>query len=489
PENFWAEYRRSGDSAPRDALLENYLPLVAAALARLGSLGTDRRLETIAIETLAGVISRRQRMGSSGFVTKASRGISRALSRAIGENAAFSKQVEKAKVRVDKVWDRLLADGDGEPEPENFLGSVSGNPREAQDLLLLARLSDGAVDVTASSKLLADMSAEEKCIIQMLYGEELTQKEVSAAIGIPEAMVVSIEGMILARLRRGSRDVDNSTGETATGVRTIAITSGKGGVGKTQVCVGLSIEWARQGNRVLIVDCDLGLANVELLFDINPKKTLQHHVGGGCSLDEVLVEIPPDYWRKKGGTPGGKLVLLPGASGVTDLADLDSNSQERMLSAFEELASTFDLMLFDTGAGIGSQVRRFCHFAGETVVVTNREPPSRGDAYSLIKALSHEDSGLRIWLMSNLTRGDTDGAEVHKMIAETAMRRFQQEILFAGSIPDDPQVARAVERKMSVTIFDPRSPAARAISAISHEILGSESPDDEDFFARLKRLF
>gem|GEM_PF-6314439 len=211
PENFWAEYRRSGDSAPRDALLENYLPLVAAALARLGSLGTDRRLETIAIETLAGVISRRQRMGSSGFVTKASRGISRALSRAIGENAAFSKQVEKAKVRVDKVWDRLLADGDGEPEPENFLGSVSGNPREAQDLLLLARLSDGAVDVTASSKLLADMSAEEKCIIQMLYGEELTQKEVSAAIGIPEAMVVSIEGMILARLRRGSRDVDNSS--------------------------------------------------------------------------------------------------------------------------------------------------------------------------------------------------------------------------------------------------------------------------------------
>lgn len=486
--DLWARFIAGSDRSTRGELLEAYLPFLSLILARIGPPGGDGRLKQCAIEALAESVDHFRERGPDNFESFARRRISKAICRSVSGIPSLRKQMKEATQRVDDCWEKLR--DSGSTDPDQFLGEISRNPREALDLLYLARLNSTDRDLLAKPQQLADLNGEEKDTLGLLFGEELmTHDEVAVASNLKKSRVLAIEGMILARLRRPLMQSEENSGESSSGVRTIAITSGKGGVGKTQVSVGLSIEWARQGHRVLLIDCDLGLANVELLFGIQPKKTLQHHIAGACSLDEVLAEIPQHSWGAKGGTPGGKLVILPGASGVTDLADLGREALDRLLGAFEELSTRFDLLLFDTGAGIADQVRRFCHFAGEVVVVTNREPLARKDAYSLIKALSIENPELRFWLVSNLARGSREGAEVHQLIAEMSKRRFQQDVQFAGSIPEDAQVQRAVDNNSSVMMFDPRSSAARAIEGISQEILGSQGEDDEDFLTRLKRFF
>jgi len=158
-------------------------------------------------------------------------------------------------------------------------------------------------------------------------------------------------------------------------MQVLGVTSGKGGVGKTNLSVNLAISLAQQGRRVLVIDADLGLANVDILLDETPLKTLEHIILGEETLEEVLVE------SKHG------ITLLPGASGVAGLTNLDQTQRMRLLQAVDGLESRFDTVIVDTPAGIGNNAAFFASAAQDVLVVATPEPTSMTDAYAMIKVL------------------------------------------------------------------------------------------------------
>lgn len=253
----------------------------------------------------------------------------------------------------------------------------------------------------------------------------------------------------------------------------IAVTSGKGGVGKTNLSVNLAIALGRRGARTLAIDADLGLANMDIVMGVAPTFTTAEVVRGEVEIEDVLVEGPENVW------------LLPGASGQYDLAMLDDRGRQTLFSAVDSLDDRFDCVVVDTGAGVGSNAVGFAAAAKDIVVVVTPEPTSVADAYGVIKVLSTRCGVRRLRIVANMTQSAAEGERVFRRINSLAERFLDVVLDYVGHIPRDPMIQRAVVRGEPFSVMYPDAPASRAVASIAQKLLTADDPDDRQGAIRL----
>jgi flagellar biosynthesis protein FlhG len=241
-------------------------------------------------------------------------------------------------------------------------------------------------------------------------------------------------------------------------VRVIAVTSGKGGVGKTTVALNLALALQMAGRRTLLMDADLGLANVDVMLGLEPRRTLSHVLDGSCTLDDTLVRGPHG------------LQIVPASSGVARMARLSPLEHAGLVRAFSGLHQPLDVLVVDTAAGIAGDVITFAQAAQEVLVVLCNEPTSAADAYALIKVLSRDHGVTRARVLANMTRSALEGREAFERLARVAERFLEVELDYAGTVPYDEWVRRSIQRQCAVVEAYPQSAAAAALRQLATRV-------------------
>jgi flagellar biosynthesis protein FlhG len=238
-------------------------------------------------------------------------------------------------------------------------------------------------------------------------------------------------------------------------VQVVAVTGGKGGVGKTSVAVNLAAALTAAGRRVVLLDGDLGLANVDVFLGLSPRYTLAHVLRGERTLDEIVLAAPQGFH------------VVPAASGMTELANLTAAAHLGLVQAFSTLATRLDVLIVDTAAGIAHGVTQFSQAAQQVVVVICDEPASLTDAYALIKVLSRHHGVSRFRVLANMTHGVGAGEELFHRLERVTGRFLDVVLDYAGEIPADDCLRRAVRAQRPVMEAYPSSPAARAFKKLA----------------------
>jgi flagellar biosynthesis protein FlhG len=269
--------------------------------------------------------------------------------------------------------------------------------------------------------------------------------------------------------------------------QTIAITSGKGGVGKTNLSVNLATVLASMRRRVILLDADLGLANADILCNVQPRFNLAHVVAGQRSLAEVLTPVPVGA---TGGGAGGSFSLIPGASGLARMADLAEADRKRIVSDLDSLSESADALIIDTGAGIGRNVLSFTSTADHVVIVTTPEPTAITDAYAVMKVLVRCGTAGKISVMVNMARSRDEALQVHERIASVARQFLKQDVAFSGYVVADAAVQQAVRKRAPFVLQYPHSAAAQCVQAwanrMDHHVdIATPVGGKPGFFARL----
>lgn len=241
-------------------------------------------------------------------------------------------------------------------------------------------------------------------------------------------------------------------------VRVLGVSSGKGGVGKTNVCVNLGVALTRLGRRVTLLDADLGLANVDVLLGLKPVHTLEHVLSGECRLADVMLEIPCG------------MRVVPASSGVRGMAALGPQGQAGIISAFNAEANDMDVLLVDTAAGISSDVLGFLAAAQEVLVVVCNEPTSITDAYALVKVLNQTHGIDRFRIVVNMVAAGDTGQSVFDKLRRVTDRFLDVCLDYSGAVPMDPQLRKAVSRQRAVVDAFPHSESARAFDALARRV-------------------
>ena len=247
--------------------------------------------------------------------------------------------------------------------------------------------------------------------------------------------------------------------------RIVAVTSGKGGVGKTNIVTNLAIALARQGLRPLVVDGDLGLANVDLLLGIAPQYDMQDVILGQRSVADVVIEGPDG------------IKILPASSGVEELANLDEYRTEVLIRSLAELESDIDIILIDCPSGIGRSAVSLAQVADPILVVTTPEPTAFSDAYAMIKVLSRRSLRSVPVLVVNEADSEEEAAAVAKRVRQVAKRFLNLDIEYWGAILADESVPKSVLRQEPFLSTYPYSPAASCIYALARRVLGMGATD------------
>lgn len=242
-------------------------------------------------------------------------------------------------------------------------------------------------------------------------------------------------------------------------VRVMAVSSGKGGVGKTNMVLNLAIALDQLGKNVLILDADLGLANIDVLLGLTPRYNIAHVINGSKRLDEILVQGP------------GEIRIMPASSGVQELTKLSDEQKLHFLEALDELESTLDVLLIDTAAGISDTVLYFILAAHEKIVVVTPEPTSLTDAYAMIKVLYTQYSERHFKILANGVRDENSGKAIFANIAKVADHFLDGMSLdYLGCVPYDPNIHKSVMKQQPLLYSFPNSPAATAITELARRI-------------------
>lgn len=249
------------------------------------------------------------------------------------------------------------------------------------------------------------------------------------------------------------------------GHRVICISSGKGGVGKTSFSVNLAAALAQQGQTVLLIDGDLGLANVDVLLGLNVRRTLRQTVEEGVDPTALLVEIMPGFQ------------VLPASSGVPEMANLSFQEQVLLTATLEPLLARFDFVLVDTAAGLGESVLWFNDWARDNVVIVSPDPTSLTDAYALIKVLRGRSAKERFHLLINGAKSGKEADEVFSAMRAVLARFLKLEPLHLGNVPRDPAVTRAVRLQKPFLLTDPDCRAGKAVTAIAARLLAERGEE------------
>ena len=263
-------------------------------------------------------------------------------------------------------------------------------------------------------------------------------------------------------------------------VKVIAVTSGKGGVGKSSVSVNLSVALARAGRSVMLMDADLGLANVDILLGLTPRYNLSHVIDGQASLEEILVEGPEG------------LRIVPASSGTKRMAELGPAENTGLVHSFSELGDDVDYLVIDTAAGIADSVISFARAAREVLVVACDEPSSLTDAYALIKVLNRDYGVPRAHVVANMISGRGQGDDLYAKLARVCERYLDVTLTYLGGIPMDESLRKAVQAQRPVVTMYPGSPAGRAFTDMARRVDHWPLPADaqghlEFFVERLVR--
>lgn len=249
----------------------------------------------------------------------------------------------------------------------------------------------------------------------------------------------------------------NTSSPTAP-VRVIAVASGKGGVGKTNISVNLAAAFAKNGKNVLLMDADLGLANVDILLGLQPKFDLRHVISNEKTLSEVMVEGPLG------------IKVIPASSGVASMAELSTSEHAGLVRAFSELPMATDIMIVDTAAGIADSVLTFSKACQEVLVVVCDEPASITDAYALIKVLSRDHGLKRVYVVANMVRSEAHGDQLFQKIRRVTDQFLEVQVEHLGSVPLDDYLRKSVQRQTPVIQAYPRSPSSLAFEKIAAQI-------------------
>ncbi|HTQ98799.1 MAG TPA: MinD/ParA family protein [Candidatus Acidoferrum sp.] len=248
------------------------------------------------------------------------------------------------------------------------------------------------------------------------------------------------------------------------GARVIAISSGKGGVGKSSITVNLAVAMAASGQSVLVLDADLGLANIDVMLGIRPKYDLFHVITGQKTLDEIVVNGPHG------------IGIVPAASGVSRMTELACTEHAGLIHAFDALNRSVDVMLIDTAAGIADSVRMFCKAAQEVVVVVCDEPASITDAYALIKVLNQDHKVKRFQVLCNMVQHSQHGRQLYAKLAKVADTYLDVSLGYLGCIPADEKLKQSVRRQQSVIDAFPYSASAVAFRSMADALLALPVP-------------
>lgn len=243
------------------------------------------------------------------------------------------------------------------------------------------------------------------------------------------------------------------------GIKTIAVSGGKGGVGKTNIAVNISLELLRNHKSVLLLDADLGMANVDIMLNLKPKFDLYHFVTGQCELEDIIIKGPLG------------LDIVPAASGIGKMAQLSSFEQATMIKALSDLEKRYDVLVVDTASGIAPSVISFAKAAQEIVVVMCDEPASMADAYALIKVLNKEHGVKRFQLLANMVKNPEQGKAMYSRLTEVADNYLNVFIGYLGSIPVDEKLREAIRLRAAVTQKYPYSSSSIAFQKITKRLI------------------
>ncbi len=264
------------------------------------------------------------------------------------------------------------------------------------------------------------------------------------------------QGSDLARwvAQARAQSVD-AAGQAATRQRLVLVTGGKGGVGKSNFSLNFSLALAERGRRVLLVDCDSGLGNLDVLLGLCTDRHLGDVVGGRCTVEDALITVP------------GGVRLLPAASGMEAIGRATATDIGRLVRALSRLTVTFDFCVLDSGAGLGPQIRALLRSAGEIVVVTTPEPTALADAYATIKTIHRDNARAETRLVINMADSVRDAEAAMRSVAAVCRRFLEWTPGYLGAIPRDPGVLTAVRQQRPFLLSAPGGPAARALRRLT----------------------
>lgn len=245
--------------------------------------------------------------------------------------------------------------------------------------------------------------------------------------------------------------------------RVIAVTSGKGGVGKTNTSVNLAIALADKGHRVVLLDADLGLANVEVILGIHSVYNLQHVADGERTMSEILVKGP------------GGIAVVPGSSGMAKIADLSEAGRQNIMNGVEELQNRADFIIIDTMAGIGRSALAFVVAADEVLLVCTPEPSSIVDAYAMLKTVYQRREKAFVRLVANMVVNKKQASYVYDKLSAVSQQYLGRKMSYLGMIPRDPHVSQSVMQSVPYTLRFPGAPASKAISDIADRLISQSA--------------
>lgn len=252
----------------------------------------------------------------------------------------------------------------------------------------------------------------------------------------------------------------------------VAVTSGKGGVGKSNITVNLAVRLAQLRRRVAVLDADLGTANIDVLCNLRPMATLADVIASGRSLSDVMMEAP------------GGFHLVPGASGLAHVAAMEEHERLQVVDQLCELEQSADLILIDTGAGVGPNVLSFALSADQVLVVTTPEPTAITDAYAVIKAMAQQRPQLDLRLVVNMVRDAAEGRQVYERLDSVCRRFCRVQLRYVGHVVSDPAVAMAVRQRLPVTLSHPASPATLCVRQVAQRMWRFADPPREESLIR-----
>jgi flagellar biosynthesis protein FlhG len=245
------------------------------------------------------------------------------------------------------------------------------------------------------------------------------------------------------------------------GTRTISITSGKGGVGKTTLVCNIASELGRMGKRVLILDGDLGMANVDIMFGVRSHSNIGHVLAGQAEMDEVITEVAPNVH------------LIPGGSGVYGLNKLETMQKQMLMDQVSRMNRNYDYMLIDTAPGIDDHVLYLNSAAQEILVTVTPDPTSLTDAYALIKVLHQRYRENHFSVITNMVRDEADGRQVFQKLSEVADRFLCVSLNYRGFVPNDLILRQSIRNQRPVVQMQSRCPSARAFQTIAENLKDS----------------
>lgn len=258
-----------------------------------------------------------------------------------------------------------------------------------------------------------------------------------------------------------ARAVEAETGRRA--ARVLSVTSGKGGVGKTAVVSNVALALARLGKKVLIIDADLGLANIDVVFGLAPQYNLNHFFSGERSLSEIMVEGP------------GGIKILPAGSGMQTVTRLSSEQKMKFLNELDTLHGDFEIVIIDTEAGISDNVTYFNVAAQDILVVTTPEPTAITDAYALMKLLSVQYHEKRFNLIVNSVTSSEEALDVYRKLTMVSNRYLDISIDYLGCIPQDKRMREAVRRQKVMVDLFPKTKASSAFEDIARNLVSGQA--------------